>query len=167
MAPRLLVVLLAIALLAAPALAFELRSPAFPINGEIPPKYTCDGRNVSPPLTWTIPPAGTKEFALIVDDPDAPRATFVHWVLYRIPLKTRELAEGKPVGMEGLNGFGKRGWGGPCPPPGPPHHYVFKLYAVDTALDLQAGKGKADVLKAIEGHVLGHPAELGGLYKRK
>lgn len=152
---------------AAPAMAFELTSPAFTVNGDIPPKHSCDGANVSPALTWTIPPTGTKELVLTVDDPDAPGGSFAHWVLYRIPARTRELAEGKPVGVPGVNGFGKQGWGGPCPPPGRPHHYVFRLYALDTALSLPAGKSKADVVKAIEGHVLGRPAELGGLYKRR
>jgi hypothetical protein len=158
----------ALALLAAaPAFAFELTSPAFPVNGDIPRKHTCDAENVSPALTWTIPPTGTRSLVLIVEDPDAPRGTFTHWVLYDIPADTRELAEGKPVGKAGVNDFGKRGWGGPCPPPGPPHHYVFKLFPVDRAVSLPEGKSKADVLKAITGHVIGKPAELGGVYSRK
>lgn len=153
-------------------MAFELQSPAFSSGGEIPVKYTCDGADLSPPLRWTEPPAKTKGFALIADDPDAPVGTWVHWVLYGMPAALRELADGLPaqdvlgVGTQGLNDFKKVGYGGPCPPRGPAHRYFFKLYALDVELALPPRKSKTEVLKAMEGHVLGQ-AELVGRYKRK
>jgi Raf kinase inhibitor-like YbhB/YbcL family protein len=154
-------------------MAFELKSPAFTAGGDIAVKHTCDGADASPPLRWSDPPPNTKEFALIVDDPDAPVGTWVHWVLYRIPLTARELPEGVAaqdtvpgVGTQGINDFKKVGYGGPCPPRGSAHRYLFKLYALDTELALSPRKTKADVLKAIEGHVLGQ-TELVGRYKRK
>jgi Raf kinase inhibitor-like YbhB/YbcL family protein len=155
------------------AMAFELQSPAFAPGGEIPATYTCDGRDRSPALRWTVPPPNTKGFALIVDDPDAPVGTWVHWVLYRISATVLELPEGVPaedsvsgIGAQGVNDFKKVGYGGPCPPRGPAHRYFFKLYALDAELTLPPRKTKADLLKAIEGHVLGQ-AELMGRYKRK
>lgn len=155
------------------AMAFELRSPAFQPGGEIPVKHTCDGPDVSPPLSWTGAPERTKSLALIVDDPDAPAATWVHWVLYDIPATVRELARDVPsknkvpgVGTQGFNDFGHAGWGGPCPPRGRAHRYVFTLYALDTELALPARKTKQDVLKALDGHVLGR-AELIGRYQRR
>ena len=155
------------------AMAFELRSPSFPPDGAIPVQHTCDGRDVSPALHWTGPPPKTKSFALIVDDPDAPGGTWVHWVLYAIPAAASEVAESVPprdnvagVGVQGANDFGKVGYGGPCPPRGPAHRYFFKLYALDGELSLPAKKTKAQLLKALEGHVLGQ-ADLVGRYKRK
>jgi Raf kinase inhibitor-like YbhB/YbcL family protein len=155
------------------AMAFELKSPSFPPGGGIPVEHTCDGRDVSPALRWTSPPPKTKSFALIADDPDAPGGTWVHWVLYAIPAAAGEVAEGVPprdsvagVGVQGANDFGKVGYRGPCPPRGPAHRYFFKLYALDTELSLPAKKSKAELLKALEGHVLGQ-AELMGRYKRK
>ncbi len=154
-------------------MAFELRSPAFPAGGEIPVQYTCDGADLSPPLRWSDPPEKTKSFALIADDPDAPGGTWVHWLVYGMPAALRELPEGVPargtvpgIGPQGVNDFRKAGYGGPCPPRGPVHRYFFKLYALDTDLPLPSRKTKADLLKAIEGHVLGQ-AELMGRYKRK
>ncbi len=154
-------------------MAFELQSPAFPPGGEIPVRYTCDGADLSPPLRWSDPPAGTKGFALVVDDPDAPAGIWVHWVLYGLPATLRELPEGVPardavagIGTQGLNDFRKVGYGGPCPPRGPAHRYVFRLYALDVALTLPARRTKADLLKAIEGHVLAQ-AELAGRYRRR
>jgi Raf kinase inhibitor-like YbhB/YbcL family protein len=153
--------------------AFEVRSPSFAAGGDIPVKHTCDGRDVSPPLRWTDPPAKTKSFALIADDPDAPVGTWVHWVLYAIPGAASELAEGVPprdtvagIGTHGVNDFGKVGYGGPCPPRGPGHRYFFKLYALDAEISLPPRTTKAGVLEALEGHVLGQ-AELMGRYKRK
>jgi Raf kinase inhibitor-like YbhB/YbcL family protein len=155
------------------AMAFELQCPAFAPGSEIPAPYTCDGRDRSPALRWTVPPPNTKGFALIVDDPDAPAGTWVHWVLYGIGATVLELPEGVPaedsvsgIGTQGVNDFGKVGYGGPCPPRGPAHRYFFKLYALDVELTLPPRKTKADLLKAIEGHVLGQ-AELMGRYKRK
>lgn len=124
-------------------MAFELQSSALASGGEIPVQYTCDGADRSPPLRWSDPPAKTKSFALIVDDPDAPGGAWVHWLLYGIPAGLRELPEGIPardtvpgIGTQGLNDFRKVGYGGPCPPRGPAHRYFFKLYALDTELTL-------------------------------
>ncbi|MBI1894761.1 MAG: YbhB/YbcL family Raf kinase inhibitor-like protein [Candidatus Rokubacteria bacterium] len=154
-------------------MAFELQSPAFASGGDIPVKHTCDGPDLSPPLRWGDPPANTKSFALVVDDPDAPAGTWVHWVLYSITPTIRELPEGVAtrdavagIGTQGMNDFRKVGYGGPCPPRGPAHRYFFKLYALDTELALAARKTKAEVLKAIDGHVL-ERAELMGRYKRR
>ena len=154
-------------------MAFELKSPAFSSGGDIPVKYTCDGADLSPPLSWTDPPAKTKGFALVADDPDAPGGTWVHWVLYGLAAGLRELPEGVPareslpgIGTQGVNDFRKVGYGGPCPPRGPAHRYFFRLYALDIELTLPARKTKAELLKAIEGHRLGQ-AELMGRYKRR
>lgn len=154
-------------------MAFELRSPAFSSGEDIPVKYTCDGADVSPPLRWSDPPEKTKGFALIADDPDAPVGTWVHWVLSGLAATVRELPEGvatrdtvSGLGTQGVNDFRKIGYGGPCPPRGPAHRYFFKLYALDTELSLPPRKTKAELLKAMEGHVLGQ-TELMGRYKRK
>ncbi len=153
--------------------AFELRSSAFSLGGVIPVKYTCDGADVSPALRWTDPPAGTHGFALITDDPDAPGGTWVHWILYEIPSTVRELPEAVParetiagIGRQGTNDFKRVGYGGPCPPGGPAHRYFFRLYALDVQTSLPPRKVKGDLLKAIEGHVLGQ-AELMGRYLRR
>ena len=150
----------------------ELTSSAFSANQQIPSKYTCDGDDISPPLSWNEPPAGTQSFALICDDPDAPVGTFVHWVWFNIPADTREIPESisneanpSVGGIQGKNNFGKLGYGGPCPPGGN-HRYFFKLYALDTQLSLEAGANKAQVLEAMEGHILAN-AELIGMYQRK
>lgn len=151
---------------------FKISSPAFEQDTFIPKKYTGDGPDVSPPLNWTEPPVGTKSFALICDDPDAPMGTWVHWVIYEIGADARELQENVaktdtlPTGVrQGTNDFRKVGYGGPAPPPGPAHRYYFKLYALDTELPLAAGARKNDLLKAMEGHILDQ-AELMGRYKR-
>jgi len=155
------------------SLAFELQSPAFLPGAEIPVKYTCDGADLSPPLRWTTPPIKTKSFALVMDDPDAPAGTWVHWVLYGAPATLQEFLEAIPahdrvpgIASQGVNDFRRVGYGGPCPPRGPAHRYFFKLYALDTDLKLPPRRTKADLLKAIEGHVLGQ-AELMGRYKRR
>ena len=149
-------------------MSLELTTAAFPAGGTIPKKFTCDGPDVSPALSWTNAPAGTQSFALIVDDPDAPAGTWVHWVLYNLPAGTQKLPEG--VGMElelrdgsrqGRNDFGKIGYNGPCPPHGPAHRYFFKLYALDSNLELKAGATKADVERAMKNHVLAHTELLG------
>jgi Raf kinase inhibitor-like YbhB/YbcL family protein len=152
--------------------SFQIKSSAFSAGGAIPQKFTCDGSDVSPQLTWTDPPAKTQSFALIMDDPDAPAGIWVHWVLYGLPPNTRDLAEGiakqeqLPGGaLQGRNDFGKIGYGGPCPPPGKPHRYFFKLYALDAKLDLKAGARKADVERAMQGHILAQ-AEWMGRYSR-
>lgn len=150
----------------------KLESSAFEANGMIPPKYTCDRENVSPPLRWDEPPVGTQSFALICDDPDAPMGTFVHWVLYDLPPETRQLPEAIPAtaklpngGIQGKNDFRKLGYGGPCPPSGT-HRYFFKLYALDKKLALEPGASKAQLEKAMKNHILG-TAELVGRYARQ
>ncbi len=138
----------------------KIKSPAFVPGGKIPGKYTCDGMDISPPLAWTSGPEGTKTFALICDDPDAPMGTWVHWVLFNLPADIIELRENVPPERElesgakqGMNDFRKIGYGGPCPPGGT-HRYYFKLYALDTEINLEAGATKSELLKAVEGHIL-------------
>ncbi len=165
----LLAALLAGAFPAAPAAAagaFRISCPLFADRGAIPPRYTCDGENESPPLMIENVPAGAQSLALIVDDPDAPRKTWVHWVAWGIDPRTRELREGSlPKGaVQGTNDFGTRRYGGPCPPSGR-HRYVFKLYALDRPVDPGAGATKARLEAAMKGHILGK-AQLVGVYER-
>lgn len=140
----------------------QIKSTAFEENGLIPRKYTCDGSDVSPPLTWTRPPAGTKGIALICDDPDAPMGTWVHWVIYGLSPETQSLPENVPPqktvlggAKQGINDFRKIGYGGPCPPRGHgAHRYFFKIYALDIEIDLPPGATKQEVEKAMKGHIL-------------
>ena len=143
-----------------------LVSSAFLAGASIPVEFTCDGRNQPPPLSWSGAPEGTRTFALIVDDPDAPSGTFVHWVLFNIPGTATAPPQGAGSAVQGRNDFGKTGYGGPCPPPGKPHRYFFKLHALDGPLALKAGATKADVERAMQGHVLA-TAELVGSYLRR
>jgi len=154
------------------AMSFHISSAVFSNGQTIPKKFTCDGPDVSPQLGWKEAPAATKSFALIMDDPDAPAGTWVHWVLYNLPANTRELPEGMDKeeqlatgALQGRNDFRKIGYGGPCPPRGTPHRYYFRLYALDTKLDLKAGATKPDLEHAMKGHILGE-AELMGRYGR-
>ena len=154
-------------------MAFELKSPAFGAGGDIPVKHTRDGPDRSPVLHWSGAPAGTKEFALIVDDPDAPVGTWVHWVLYGVAPAVRELPEGVPardtvpgVGTQGMNDFRKVGYGGPCPPPGPAHRYFFKLYAIDATLPDLGEAAKPAVERAMDGHIVAR-TQLMGTYEKK
>lgn len=149
-----------------------LTSPAFTHGQPIPRKYTCDGEDVSPPLSWTGVPPDAKSLALIADDPDAPVGTWVHWVLFDIPPDKGGLPEHVPAtaesdgaGVHGSNSWQHLGYGGPCPPGGT-HRYFFKLYALDTLLALPTGAGKAQLLSAMEGHVLAR-TELMGTYQRR
>ena len=147
--------------------AFAVASPAF-ANGEpIPERFTVDGANVSPPLAISNPPEGTVTFALVVDDPDAPRGTWVHWVAWNLPATTREISEGSlPAGaVEGRNSWGRTGYGGPSPPSGT-HRYHFKLYAVDDWLQLPRSTDKIALIEALEGRVLAR-AQLTGTYSRR
>ena len=151
---------------------FRLSSAAFQTGATIPKRHTCDGQDISPSLYWTDPPAGTKSFALIADDPDAPGGTWVHWVLYDLPPDMRSLPESVPKtgelgsgARQGRNNFPKIGYDGPCPPPGPAHRYFFKLYALDAKLGLKPGATKAEVEDAMKHHILGE-ARLVGLYRR-
>ena len=150
----------------------KITSPAFEEGGLIPPKYTCDGVDVSPPLKWENVPQGTKSIALISDDPDAPMGTWVHWVLFNLPPETAGLPENVPPdstltngAKQGTTDFGRIGYGGPCPPSGT-HRYFFKIYALDAHLDLPAGADKSDLLAAMEGHILGR-GQIVGKYKRR
>ena len=153
-------------------MSIKITSSVFEDNGLIPAKYTCDGADISPPLRWEGVPEGTRSIALICDDPDAPMGTWVHWVLFNLPAETKELAENVPTdgtltngAKQGITDFGRTGYGGPCPPGGT-HRYFFKIYALDTEIDLTPSATKNDLLKAIEGHILGQ-GQLVGKYKRQ
>jgi Raf kinase inhibitor-like YbhB/YbcL family protein len=152
-------------------MTLTISSSAFNEGQNIPVKYTCKGEDVSPPLAWGQGPEGTRCFALILDDPDAPMGTFTHWVLYNLPAEARGLAEnasgrGLPAAaVQGKNGAGGSGYLGPCPPPGKPHRYQFTLYALDSTLGLKAGASKKQLLEAMQGHIL-EQGRLTGLYKR-
>lgn len=144
----------------------KLTSAAFRNNQKIPMQYTCDGQNVSPPLAFADVPAGAKSLVLIMDDPDSPTGTWDHWVVFNIPSDTTEIPEGsEPPGVQGMTTFGAQGYGGPCPGSGE-HRYFFKLYALDTLLDLKEGASKSDVEQAIQEHIL-EQAQLVGRYARQ
>ena len=150
----------------------ELTSDAFTPEGAIPSTDTCDGADRSPALAWTAPPAGTKSFALIMDDPDAPRGRWIHWTIYRLPPSTRRMPEAFPLDAElpdgtrqGRTDFGRTGYGGPCPPSGV-HHYRFMLYALDVRLSLAPGATITELEQAMRGHLLAQ-ATLIGTYRRK
>lgn len=149
----------------------KILSEAFEEGGMIPIKYTCDDVDVSPPLEWDSVPEGTMSLALISEDPDAPAGTWTHWVIFNLPANIRELPEDVPKqrmlkngAKQGLNDFGRIGYGGPCPPGGT-HRYYFGLYALNAKIDLEAGATKEQLLKAMEGHVLAE-GQLMGRYKR-
>lgn len=153
-------------------MAFELISSAFKSGDPTPRRYTCEGEDLSPPLHWGVPPAATKSFAMVAGDPDAPVGTWVHWVIYDLPLDLRGLTEGVPIkdrlpdgALQGLNDFKRVGYGGPCPPPGKPHRYYFTLYALDVTLSLKPRATKAQVLEACKGHILAE-AQLMGWFGR-
>jgi hypothetical protein len=153
-------------------MAISVSSSAFQEGGMIPAKYTCDGEDASPPLKWTGVPEGTKSLALISDDPDAPMGTWVHWVMWNVPPSAGELSENvspKPElpdgSRQGISDFRRPGYGGPCPPSGV-HRYYFKIYALDTMLDLPSSTRKADLLKAMKGHILAE-GQLMGKYSRR
>lgn len=150
----------------------ELKSSAFGNQGTIPAKYTCDGENVSPPLNWSDTPEDAKSFTLICDDPDAPAGTWTHWILFNLPATATELPENVPAtetlangAKQGKNDFGKLGYGGPCPPSGT-HQYSFRIYALDTELNLESGASKDQVVSAMESYILAQ-GELVGKYQRQ
>ena len=152
---------------------FQLTAPAFDPAADIPADFTCDGAGNSLALIWTDPPHSTQGFALIMDDPDAPRGTWVHWVIYDLPASERNLPEGVgshdmlPSGArQGINDFGRIGYGGPCPPPGSPHRYYFRLYALGARLNLPPRATRATVDHAMRGHLLA-TAEVFGRYQRR
>lgn len=154
-------------------MSIHLSSPAFADGKEIPTVHTGQGRDISPPLQWSGVPANAKSLVLIADDPDAPMGTWTHWVLYDLPATTTALAADVPKtqylpngAKQGLNDFRRLGYGGPMPPPGKPHRYFFKLYALDTVLDLKPGASKQEVERAMEGHILAQ-GQLMGTYQRR
>ena len=151
----------------------QLSTTAFREGEPIPARYTCEGKNVSPPLKWSGVPAGAKSLVLIADDPDAPVGTWVHWVVYDVPSVAGEFPEDLPKsqflpggGKQGINDFKHLGYGGPCPPAGKAHRYFFKLYALDVMLDARAGGTKPQIEQAMKQHVLAE-AKLMGIYQRK
>lgn len=152
-------------------MAIHLTSNAFTEGAMIPQRYSCDGENISPPLFWTGVPSGTRSLALICDDPDAPVGTWDHWVLYNIPADATGLPESVPEkavldtgAVHGSNSWGRIGYGGPCPPGGT-HRYFFKIFALDTLLDLKSGATTSQLLETMEGHILGQ-GQLMGRYRR-
>lgn len=154
------------------AMKIKVESTAFTEGGMIPKKYACEGQDLSPPISWSGIPEAAKSIALIVDDPDAPMGTWVHWVVYNLPANITGLPEGVPTqkvlsngGRQGTTDFHRIGYGGPCPPGGT-HRYFFKVYALDTGINLDAGATKAQLLKAMEGHLLAE-GELMGRYQRR
>ena len=154
-------------------MAFPLTSSAFQHGADIPTKYTCDGENISPALTWSDPPEGTESLALIMDDPDAPIKDFCHWVLFNWPADAPTIPEALPASptldngaVQGHTGFGRVGYGGPCPPQGPAHRYRFFLYALDARVDIGPEADRDKVLETIKGHILGE-AQLQGQYQRR
>jgi hypothetical protein len=150
----------------------ELKTTSFTPGGFIPKRFTCEAADVSPALTWTDPPPGTESFAIIEDDPDAPSGTFVHWVVYDLPAAYRRLPEALSGndqmaggGRQGTNGFSRTGYSGPCPPPGRPHRYFIRLYALDAILNLRPAATRKELDAAMQGHILAQ-AELMGRYQR-
>jgi Raf kinase inhibitor-like YbhB/YbcL family protein len=150
----------------------ELQSPDFAAGASIPKQFTCDAADISPAFTWNDPPTATQSFTLIADDPDAPVGTWVHWVLFDLPATARSLPQNVPKieqlpdgARQGRNDFGKIGYGGPCPPPGKPHRYFFKFYALDKKLNLPTGATKKDVERAMQSHILAQ-GEWMGRYAR-
>lgn len=153
-------------------MSLKLTSPAFQHEGLIPHRYSKDGGNISPPLAWTDVPQETKSLALILDDPDAPSGMFVHWLVYNIPPASAELAEDLPATpslpgdiLQGSNGFGDLGYGGPKPPSGT-HRYFFHLYALDIKLKLPSGASREELDRALQGHIL-EEAQLMGRYQHR
>ena len=154
------------------AMSLTLSSSSFSNGGDIAKKFTCEGADISPQLSWTNPPAATRSFALVVDDPDAPVGNWNHWTLWNLPASARGLPEDMskearlPDGsQQGLNDFRKTGYNGPCPPAGKPHRYYFKLFALDAKFDLKPRVGKPELEAAIKGHILAQ-AELMGRFSR-
>jgi len=153
-------------------LALTVLSSAFVAGAAIPPRFTCMGEDVSPHISWSKVPQETESVALICDDPDAPSGDWVHWVVFNIPPDVEKLDANVPENptlpngtIQGVNDFGKNGYGGPCPPPGKPHRYFFRVYALDTKLELPPSITKAQLLKAMEGHVLAK-GDMAGMFGR-
>ncbi len=168
-----LVLVLALYLVSLNVFALELKSEAFKNNGYIPDRYTCDGKDASPQLSFSDIPANAKSLALICEDPDAPFKIWVHWVLFNIPAQAGDFKENvdseelKSKGIiQGVNDFGRLGYNGPCPPQGKAHRYFFNLYALDNVLSLKEGATKKEVIEAMQGHIIAE-AKIAGLYQRQ
>jgi Raf kinase inhibitor-like YbhB/YbcL family protein len=153
-------------------MALAMKATAFAKGGEIPKRHTCDGADLSPALSWNGVSPAALSLALIVDDPDAPRGTWTHWLIWNIPAHLTALPEGVPAqevlengARQGRNDFDRIGYGGPCPPPGKAHRYFFKLYALNTSLDLKAGAGRQELERALKGHIVSQ-AEWMGTHRR-
>ncbi|HUN89557.1 MAG TPA: YbhB/YbcL family Raf kinase inhibitor-like protein [Terriglobales bacterium] len=153
-------------------MSFQISTSSFSSGASIPTKFTCDGQDVSPQLSWSRAPEATKSFALIADDPDAPAGTWTHWLIWDIPVASNQLAEGVPkteevggLARQGQNDFRKIGYNGPCPPPGKPHRYYFKLFALDSKLNIHTGANRAQLDAAMKGHILAQ-TEVMGRYGR-
>lgn len=153
-------------------MSFALKTAAFSNGGEIPRKYTCSGDNVSLPLSWSGVPGNARSLALTVDDPDAPGGAWTHWLIWNLPASATSLPEGVSAAetlesgaRQGRNDFNRIGYGGPCPPPGRPHRYFFRLYALDSRLDLKAGAGRSELEAAMKRHIVSQ-AEWMGIFKR-
>ena len=153
-------------------MSLSISSSAFNEGDRIPDKYTCEGEDISPQLSWSDTPEGTKSFTLICDDPDAPMGTWDHWLIYNIPADSEGLSEAVPTdesltdgSKQGLNSWEKKSYGGPCPPPGDPHRYFFKLYALDTMLTLTGDADKSTLENAMQEHILAE-AQLMGTFSR-
>jgi len=160
------ILLAAIALFAAGGAKMKITSSAFQEGGNIPPKFSCDGANTSPPLQISSVPSEAKSVVLIADDPDAPSGLFTHWAVWNISPQTSTIGEGStPKGVQGTNDFGRSGYGGPCPPSGT-HRYYFKIFALDRGLDLPFGAKRSQLDAAMKGHVIAQ-GELMGRYSRK
>lgn len=157
--------MLSILNIAANASDFHLDSSAFANGGSIPAQFTCSGAGHSPPLSWSDVPKGTTSMVLLVEDPDAPHGTFIHWVVYDIPPSSSGFKEGAVEGKEGANSTGKDAYMGPCPPRGNPHHYHFRLFALDTKLNLNADTNAQAVRDAMAGHII-QSADLVGMFGR-
>ncbi len=152
-------------------LGLKLQTTAFKEGDRIPDKYTCNGENISPPLSWSKAESSFKSWALLLEDPDAPRGMFTHWAIYNIPSNINSLPEAVPTtgkiqngALQGKNDAMKLGYTGPCPPPGPVHHYNFNLYALDTMLDLSSGASRKQLLNAMQGHIVSQ-GKLSGIYQ--
>lgn len=148
-----------------PVMTMRVTSTVFEEGGEIPEQYTCDGEDISPPLLWSGGPEETESFAIVVEDPDAPGGTFTHWVVYNLSADRTRFIEGEQAGQIGANDFHNLGYRGPCPPPGAPHRYYFKVFALDSMLNLRPGASVKILSEAMQGHVLAQ-GQLMGVYGR-
>ncbi len=170
---RFFVLVISLILFSINSFALNLTSSVFENGGYIPDRYTCDGKNYSPPLTWNQVPKGTKSFVLIVDDPDAPVGTWVHWIVYSVPSDLKGLEENidkeklnSSGAKAGKNDFGRIGYGGPCPPSGQTHKYLFKLYALDQDITIEEGATKSEIINQIQGRIISE-TKLIGFYQRR